>query len=68
MAGSASSLLAKTSISGKLLHTEQDERNAFSYEIIAAKPSAEKQPKRYCIQLSKHVSLLRMYLIKSERA
>jgi hypothetical protein len=36
MADSVTVVLANTSISEKLLHVEQDERNIFSYEIIAA--------------------------------
>jgi len=38
MAVSVTAVLANTSISEKLLHVAQDERNKFCYEIIAANP------------------------------
>jgi len=50
------------------MHSHMNVKNTFSYEIVAAKPEAEKQSKRYCRQLSKQHSLLGIYLLTSERA
>jgi len=38
MEDSVTAVVANTSISEKLLHVKQDERNTFLYEITAAKP------------------------------